>query len=210
MYALFDINNIAFSILNYNISYVELIGTIFGLISVYFASRSNIITWPTGFINIVFFFALFYQYRLYADMLLQIYFLAINIYGWANWKKANKEEENFILYLKNKTKIKLIIAIIILTFPMGLLVENLHIFLPDLFPEAAKVPYINSFIMVASIIANTLLAKRYIESWYLWLLVDIVATILYFSQSIYFLTLEYILFTALAIYAIFEWNKVKV
>jgi nicotinamide mononucleotide transporter len=56
-----DIKNIAFEILGYPISYVELLGTIFGLISVYFASRANILTWATGIVNELFFYILFYQ-----------------------------------------------------------------------------------------------------------------------------------------------------
>ena len=207
MQALFDINNIAFSILNYPISYVELLGTIFGLLGVFFASRSHVITWPTGLINIVFFFALFYQYQLYADMFLQVYFFAINVYGWLNWKKAQNSSESFTLFLNKRQKIIILSSITLLTFPVGYLVSNLHEILPSIFTAPAKAAYLNSFIMVASIFANTLLAKRYIESWYLWILVDIICVGLYFQQGIYFLTLEYLLFLVIAIYAVYAWRK---
>jgi len=70
----FDINNIAFTVLNYPISYVELIGTLFGFISVYLAAKANILTWSTGIINELFLFIMFFQIQLYADMFLQIYF----------------------------------------------------------------------------------------------------------------------------------------
>ena len=79
----FDINTIAFEVIGYPVSYVELIGTLFGLISVYFASRANILTWPTGIINEFFLFILFFQVQLYADMFLQVYFfdaLQVHIY----------------------------------------------------------------------------------------------------------------------------------
>ena len=62
----FEIANTAVTVIGYPISYVELIGTIFGLISVYFASRANILTWSTGIINEVFLFILFFEVHLYA------------------------------------------------------------------------------------------------------------------------------------------------
>ena len=73
----FDIASAAFTVIGYPISYVELIGTLFGLISVYFASRANILTWSTGIVNEVFLFILFFQVHLYADMFLQVYFFVL-------------------------------------------------------------------------------------------------------------------------------------
>lgn len=70
----FDIENIAFQILNYPISYVEFIGALFGLVSVYLAAKANILTWGTGIVNELFLFILFFQVQLYADMLLQVFF----------------------------------------------------------------------------------------------------------------------------------------
>ena len=74
---LFDINNIAYEIIGYQISYVELIGTLFGLISVYLATKTNILTWATGIINELFLFILFFQVQLYADMFLQVFFFVV-------------------------------------------------------------------------------------------------------------------------------------
>jgi nicotinamide mononucleotide transporter len=81
-----EIGNIAFTVRGYPVSYVELIGTLSGLISVYFASKANILTRGTGIVNEVFLFILFFQVHLYADMFLQAYFFVVTIYGWRNWK----------------------------------------------------------------------------------------------------------------------------
>ncbi|HZV70301.1 MAG TPA: nicotinamide mononucleotide transporter [Saprospiraceae bacterium] len=66
---LLEIENIIFQIWGYPISYVELIGTLFGMASVYFVSRTNILTWGTGIVSEVFLFILIFQVQLYADML---------------------------------------------------------------------------------------------------------------------------------------------
>src|SRR4051812_16827252 len=98
----FDIKNIAFSVLGYPISYVELIATLSGLLSVFYASRANILTWPTGIINELFLFILFFQVRLYADMVLQVYFFIVTIYGWYYWKTNTIEKKIATVTFRNR------------------------------------------------------------------------------------------------------------
>ena len=86
--ALYDINYVLVQIGDYPLSLIEFLGTLTGLISVWLASRGNILTWPTGLLNVIAFFALFYQVRLYSDMVLQVYFFGMSIYGWWFWGQA--------------------------------------------------------------------------------------------------------------------------
>lgn len=203
--ALFDINNVAFEIIGYQISYVELIGTLFGLLSVYFASRANILTWGTGIINEICLFILFFQVQLYADMFLQIYFFIVTLYGWYNWKK--KPKQNDIAMTTRRSKIWLTNTIIIGTLLSGLLFSNIHLYLPHYFKTEAAFPYIDSFVMVLSIIATVLLAQKKIETWYLWIAVDVVCVFLFFKKGIVFLALEYLVFLGLATYGLMNWKK---
>src|SRR4051794_32655767 len=106
----FQIENIAFHVMGYPLSYIELIGTLFGLISVYYASKADILTWPTGIINEVFLFVLFYQVQLYADMFLQIYFLIVTVFGWYKWKSNTA---NVPVTSAGPTAIKLIALIMV-------------------------------------------------------------------------------------------------
>jgi nicotinamide mononucleotide transporter len=82
-----SIENIAFTVIGYDLSDIELIGTVFGLLAVYWASRENIWTWPASVINVAAFFVLFYQVNLYSDMFLKVYFLIVTVFGWYNWSK---------------------------------------------------------------------------------------------------------------------------
>ncbi|MFC0518215.1 nicotinamide riboside transporter PnuC [Mucilaginibacter angelicae] len=201
----FEIENTAFTVIGYPISYVELIGTLFGLISVYFASRANILTWSTGIVNEIFLFILFFQVHLYADMFLQVYFLVVTIYGWYNWNTTTVENNIMVINLKARW---LTAAIIILgSLLSGFLIKNIHLYLPTYFRTAAAYPFTDSFVMVLSIIATVLLAKKKIENWYLWILVDAVCVILYFKKQVYFLSFEYLLFLGLASYGLYNWKK---
>src|SRR5688572_5848736 len=177
-----DIKNIAFQIWNYPISYVELIGTLFGLVSVYFATRASILTWPTGIINEIFLFALFFQVHLYADMFLQIYFLIVTLYGWYTWKQRLVQKSYYKTSVR--TRITLSVIIVLSTIIIGFLIMNIHNYLPQYFKLPAAFPFIDSFIMVCSIVATALLAKKRIESWYLWIMVDVVCVMLYFKKEI--------------------------
>lgn len=201
----FEIANTAFTVIGYPISYVELIGTVFGLISVYFASRANILTWSTGIINEAFLFILFFQVHLYADMFLQVYFFVVTIYGWYNWNTATIE--NKISAINSKARWITAVIIIVGSIISGLLIKNIHLYLPNYFKIAASYPFTDSFVMLLSVVATVLLAKKKIENWHLWILVDAICVILYFKKGVYFLSLEYLIFFGLASYGLYNWKK---
>jgi nicotinamide mononucleotide transporter len=203
--SLFDLSNIALEILGYSISYIELIGTLFGLVSIYFASRANILTWATGIVNEVFLFILFFQVQLYADMFLQIYFFVVTLFGWYNWNKqsfSNKISRTSIRNIKF-----LSIIIFVGSLLSGYLFSNIHFYLPIFFKVPAAYPFTDSFVMVLSITATVLLAQKKIENWILWITVDLVCVILYFKKGVYFLSLEYLIFLGLAFYGLYNWKK---
>ena len=201
----FEIANTAFTVIGYPISYVELIGTVFGLISVYFASRANILTWSTGIVNEVFLFILFFQVHLYADMFLQVYFFVVTIYGWYNW--STPIVENKISSIHSKARWITLFLIVAASLLTGFLIKNIHLYLPHYFKVAAAYPFTDSFIMILSITATILLAKKMIENWVLWILADAICMVLYFKKEVYFLSLEYLIFLGLALYGFFHWKK---
>lgn len=201
----FEIANTAFTVIGYPISYVELIGTVFGLISVYFASRANILTWSTGIINEAFLFILFFQVHLYADMFLQVYFFVVTIYGWYNWNTTTIE--NKISAINSKTRWLTAFIIIIGSMVSGLLIKNIHLYLPNYFKIAAAYPFTDSFVMMLSITATVLLARKKIENWHLWIIADAICVVLYFKKGVYFLSLEYLIFLGLASYGLYHWKK---
>lgn len=201
----FEIKNIAFQVWDYPISYIELIGTLFGFISVYFASRANILTWGTGIVNEIFLFVLFFQVQLYPDMILQIYFFVVTLYGWYKWNVMTGG--NIISVTSYRDRLLLTTIIIIGTMISGFLFKSIHLYLPTYFKVQASYPFTDSFVMVSSIVATVLLAKKKIENWYLWMAVDLVCVVMYFMKEIYFLSFEYLFFLGLAFYGLYNWKK---
>jgi nicotinamide mononucleotide transporter len=202
---LLDINLIAFSVMDSQVSYLELMATFFGLISVYFATKENILTWPTGIINEFGFFFLFFQVNLYAGMLLQILFFIVTLYGWYFWKKI--KTEGSVVNINQLQLIWLIISIVMGTFIFNFLVSHLHLLIPCIIKQPAVQSVLDSLVAVTSIAATYLLAKKILFAWVLWILVDLMSIGLFVSQQLYLVAIEYSIFMMMAIYGYIRWRK---
>jgi nicotinamide mononucleotide transporter len=208
----FNHQSIFFTVLDYPMSYLEFFGTLAGAIAVFLSAKGNVWSWPIGIINVVLFFFLFYQVQLYPDMFLQVFFFVTNLMGWWRWKNPRKEEEN----KKRELKISrmpfnywLLFSMIGLagTIVFGAFAKSLSLFFPVLFSKPSAFPYADSFVTVMSIVATYLMVQKKVECWLIWILVDAVACYLYFSKSIKFVGLEYLVFCFIAAFGFWQWRR---
>jgi nicotinamide mononucleotide transporter len=204
---LFDVKETFFTILGSPVSYVEFIGTVLGLISVFFAARANILTWPTGIANAIFFLVIFYQIHLYSDMFLQFYFCGMGVYGWFSWKRRAEQDHGAIRTLSNRNRLLLATLIASVTLVVGTLITRIHLILPQVFDHPATFPYIDTFIAISSILATILLARRIFETWVLWIAVDITSIGLYSIKGVKLIAFEFVIFLALAMLGIYSWYR---
>lgn len=205
--ALFSVKETFFTIFGSPVSYVEFIGTVLGLISVFFAARANILTWPTGIANAIFFLVIFYQIHLYSDMFLQFYFCGMGVYGWFSWKRRAEQDHSAIRTLSNRNRILLATLIASVTLVVGTLITRIHLLLPQVFDHPATFPYIDTFIAISSILATILLARRIFETWVLWIAVDITSIGLYSVKGVKLIAIEFVIFLALAVVGIYSWYR---
>ena len=205
--ALFDVKETFFTVFEHPVSYVEFIGTVLGLISVFLAARANIFTWPTGIANAIFFLVIFYQIQLYSDMFLQMYFCGMGVYGWFTWKYKAEHQQNAIRTLTNPNRLKLAAFIVTVVLIVGTLISQIHLLLPQIFVKPASYPYIDTFIAISSVLAVILLARRIFETWVLWILVDITSIGLYSVKGVKLIALEFVIFLALAMLGILSWYR---
>ena len=205
---LLDVRETFFTVLDHPVSYVEFIGTVLGLVSVFLAARANIFTWPTGIANALFFLVIFYQIHLYSDMFLQMYFCGTGVYGWFSWKRRAAQDHGEIRTLSNssRTAIAVIIAVVVIVF--GTLISQIHLLIPQIFDHPASYPYIDTFITISSILATILLARRIFETWVLWILVDITSIGLYSVKGVKLIALEFVIFLGLAVLGVLSWYRI--
>ena len=182
------------------IDVLEAAGLLFGLLAVYYLIRENSLTWPSGIIYVLVSFVIFWRAKLYADFGLHIVFLVLNIYGWWYWKGGSKNEQDDIPITKTSTTLQLTLWTIsgVGIFIMGSLLHQ--------YSDAA-LPYWDSATTVLSLTGMWLTARKKIENWHFWLVVDVLATGIYFYKGIHFYALLYLIYIILAVIGFVTWNK---
>jgi nicotinamide mononucleotide transporter len=165
-----------------------------------------------GNIAVILFGILFYQIQLYSDFVEQIYFLVTGFYGWWIWlyfRKNGSGNKKGLAITYNSQPSNIIYMIIIATGSacMGYIMEHIHLYMPNLFPQEASFPFLDAFTTVMSFAANILMAHKKIECWYLWITVDIIGIGLYFAKGIIFVSLLYLIFLILATRGLFNWRR---
>jgi nicotinamide mononucleotide transporter len=208
----FNIDNYLFELWGYQVSYLEFFGLVSGVIAVWLSALANIWSWPIGIINVVLSFFIFYQVQLYPDMFLQVFFFVTNIIGWWRWSHPTLEGEDRKHELKvsfmKPSQLLLITSIgLIGTFLLGLFASNLHELFPAMFSKPSASPYLDSFITVMSVVTTFYMIEKKIECWIIWIVVDIIATYLYYTRGIPLYGLLYLIFTIIASFALWNWIR---
>jgi len=182
--------------------YIEVLGVITSLIYLYFSVRQIIWLWPFGIISSALFIWIFLNSKFYADMGLQVYYLGISIYGWIYWVRGSTKG-GVQTYLK-VSRITGSLAWKLLGIGLVLLIGIVAIlkFLTD-----SDVPWGDGFTTAASIVATWMLARKILEHWLIWIIVDLVAASLYFYKGLYPSTFLYIIYAVIAVLGYSQWKK---
>jgi len=212
-----SIDNTFFTIIGYQMSYIEFFGTILNIWSVYLVSKNRVLNWPVGVVASILFLSLFWQIRLYSDFFEQIYYIATGIWGWIAWTVGRGvvgSSRNNVTVFNNTTRVIYVVVIAIMTLGLGYLMSALTYIYPSIFPDPASYPYLDAFTTVLSFAATYMLIARKLEAWCIWILVDIIGIWLYFVKDVKFLSLLYLVFLFLAIKGLINWwmisnNKIQ-
>jgi nicotinamide mononucleotide transporter len=204
-----SVETIAFTIIGYPMSYVELIGTVLYLWSVWLIARRRVLTWPVGIVSVLLYMVLFYQIRLYSDAIEQVYYLGASVYGWWVWNKAPKDDGQVIdiHYSNSKALLFWIVLTTVISGVVGFLMSRIHILLPVIFPEAASFPYLDALTTIMSFSAMWLMLQKKTESWVYWIIVDVIGIWLYFVKDVKFISLLYVILLILAVNGLRMWHS---
>jgi len=179
----------------------ELLGAILGILYIQFSIRQSILTWPTGLLTSLLYVIVFYKSALYAAMGLQVYYVAISVYGWYYWLKGkNANNKSLLPVLRTNKKLWLKLGII------SILIYSVILFILIRFSNS-EVPFMDSLTTSLSIVATWMLAKKYIENWIIWIFVDFVSIGLYFYMSLWPTVVLFIVYTIMAFFGYIEWKK---
>ncbi len=200
----------------YDLSWIEAVGTVAGLLCIWLASLEKIANYAFGLINVTLFAIIFFQIQLYASLLLQIFFFAANVYGWYAWSRqtSDNQAELRIRWLPLPKALGWLAACVVAIGLMTIFINPVFAFLtriavalmqtlglqvamPELQPDAF--PFWDSCMMVLSVVAMILMTRKYVENWLLWVMINIISVVIFALQGVYAMSLEYLLLTFIAL-----------
>ncbi len=178
---------------------IELIAVISGFLCVYLTIKENIWCWPTGLLQVFLYIFVFYDARLYSDVLLHIIYVFMNIYGWYFWLHGgNKRQEARVSQLSPEWLTGSLIISAVATMLLGYLMAS---------RTDASFPYGDAFTTAFSLTAQWLMSRKKLESWYFWVAVDLVAIGIYAAKALHLTAGLYTAFLFMAIVGFFKWKK---
>lgn len=180
-------------------SWIEITAVVFSLLAVWLSAKKHVLNWPAGIIGVSFYLLLFWQTKLYADMVLQVVFILQGIYGWYSWYSTEQRVHNIpVSYLGNSKRILYSVIIIASALIWGTLLKR--------YTDAAS-PYIDALASTISLVANWLLARRKIDNWILWIGVDVIYIGLFWYKELYLSSGIYLVFLLISVKGFIEWKR---
>lgn len=181
--------------------FLEITAVIFGFLSVWFSKQENILVYPTGIISTVIFVYLLWQWQLLGDMMINFYYAAMSIYGWYVWTRK-VDAIHFIPITKTTKKehlwsVLIFIATWLFTFGIYEYFDKWNNW----------TAYVDTITTAIFFVGMWLMARKKLENWIYWIVGDIISVPLYFYKGLTFTSLQYFLFTIIAIYGYKTWKE---
>jgi nicotinamide mononucleotide transporter len=180
----------------WSVGVTEAWGFVTGGVCVWLVVREHVWNWPVGLANNVFFFVIFLQSRLFADMSLQIVYLGLGIYGWLNWVFGGRNRT--ALKISRATRVEWAAL-------LGLVPLSTWILREILLKVNGAAPFWDSLTTVLSLAAQYLLCRKRWENWLFWIVADLIYVPLYLSRNLPLTALLYTVFLGLCLMGIREW-----
>lgn len=183
-------------------NWIENTAVITGLIYLFLSIKQNIWCWLFGIVSSAVYVVVFFGAKIYADMMVQLYYVIMGFYGWVHWLRVNETKEMKgelpVIRLNSRLTLLLFLISLVLFFVMAWFLKTY---------TDSPVPWIDSFTTSLSFIATWMLARKIIEHWLIWVIVDAVSVGLYYYRGLYVSIILFVVYTVLAVYGYFEWKK---
>lgn len=183
----------------YQTSVLEVIAVIFGLLSVWYSRKVNLLVYPTGIINVLIYVYICFHAGLYADMGINVVYFVVSVYGWYNWARKNDEVIAVkITWLSLKGNLLAVLLAAVAFVIISYLLVNY---------TDSTVPYIDSFTTAIFIVGMWLMARKNVENWLYWILGDLICIPMFFYKGLVFTSFQYLVFLILAVMGFISWRK---
>ncbi len=185
---------------------IEIVAVVFGVLSVWYAHKENIWVFPLGIINVLIYIYICISTQLYANAGINVVYFLTNVYGWYNWSRTNNDQES--LQISRNTNKQNALWLLFAAVLYGVTVwilrtanQNDPIYLNSI------LPWIDGMNTSFFLCATVLMTVKKIENWWFWIAGNVISIPVYFSQGLYFTSLQYAIFLVIAIMGLRGWNK---
>ena len=179
---------------------IELIAVSFGIASVIFAKNENILVFPTGIISTILYIIICYKFILYGDMLINIYYTLMSLYGWYVWS-FKVSGENVVITTSKKDDVVKSIFIFLSTI---VIISCIYVYFDRM---RNMTDYLDTFTTAIFFTAMWLMANKKIEHWIFWIIGNLISIPLYFVKGLGFSGIQFTIFLILAIIGYMQWKK---
>lgn len=183
----------------YSIHFLEVIATVVSFINIFLAARAHISNWVFGIISTLLYLVVFFQVKLYADMSLQGVFFILQFYGLYQWLYGGENHHSLTITKAPR-------LIIFYAFILTTMLFTLIAFLLWHYTDSTTV-YVDAFTTALSLVAQWMMCRKWLEHWYLWIIVDIVSIEMYINKNLYLTSILYASFLVLCILGYMTWKK---
>jgi len=181
-------------------SWPEFVAVVFGLLSVWFSKKVNILVFPTGIVSVLIYVYICYMAGIYADMGINILYFVMSVYGWYRWTHPRKDKQLPKVAFSTRKEHAIAAAITIISF--FVLVYVLGNF------TDSTVVYLDSFTTSVFITGMWLMAIKKVENWLYWIIGDLVSVPLYFHKGLAFTGVQFTVFLIIAVAGYLAWRNI--
>ena len=178
---------------------VELVAVAVTAFGVWLLARRSMLCWPINIVGVAIYTWIFYNTKLYSDMLLQIFYLGANVYGWFQWHGRTGEDDKIAVEQPTARELSIGIA--------AAAVGAIALGAPMSHYTNAAAPWIDATLTSYSFLAQIWSARRFIENWWLWITLDVFYIALFAYKSLYLTGALYLMMMALCFYGLADWRK---
>jgi nicotinamide mononucleotide transporter len=177
----------------------ELAGSLTGALCVWLLIRQNIWNWPLGIANNIFYIIVFFKSGLFADMGVQFVYIAVAIYGWWNWLHGGVDHS--ALKVARASAAGLVGYMALAAAGTALLYWVLRRFTPS------TVPFADGLTSALFLTAQYMMSRKLVENWWFWIVGDVLVIGLYIYKHLYLTSVLYVIFLAMSVAALVEWQR---
>jgi len=183
---------------------LEYIAVFFGIASVWYSRKENILVYPVGLVNTIIYVYISVKGSLLGEASVNFYYTVMSIYGWILWAKKNQQQEHIVLITRSDAKEWLRQILFFAVFYITIF-YSLTYLKKDFAPGA--IPWADAFASATAFTAMWLMARKKVESWYWWIATNVASIPLYFVKHYVFTSIYYIILLIMAFWGLNEWIK---